>query len=456
MKVHGNALSLEDIKSQVELARLVLLETENDIYTSCADAEMYISSLQSDIHEASSHFRELVQGFVENIHEMRKNVVELKENCRNRQVQTVKIPSLEAHEIPKHENQYFLLHQIRDELAETNGRLNTINACINKILNMYDCPVRAEDLVIIDKWSAICSTLGSDFSAEFVAPELSLDGSSSTCCYDPPGEITEQTLDREFGGGSILSTDDQESEKLEGLVKSSIHEEAIILCLRKELKKANDAFNKLNVQLAALFHEKEIRNYRESLGFVNINEQQICRNGLNQHKTLELTPVLQPSELILREAEADYCNMREASSFFTKLEEAGATMKEADVMLNALLKANESAKQLTGMWKQTGEELMTEKASLINEIERLHLLIRLKDGQNEMLLDQIHYSLQETADSISLLEGSFLPMETDVDEMFKVIYGDALTMAQDILNCFCKSRSSLEDIFRETMEQGFA
>ncbi|KAL7178397.1 hypothetical protein ACSBR2_031527 [Camellia fascicularis] len=456
MKVHGNALSLEDIKSHLELARLVLLETENDIYTSCADAEMYISSLQSDIHEASSLYRELVRGFVENIHEMRKNFVELKENCRNRQVQTVKIPSLEAHEIPKHENQYFLLHQVRHELAETNDRLNTINACINKILNMYDCPVRAEDLVIIDKWSAICSTSGSDFPAEFVAPELSFDGSSSTCCYGTPGEITEQTLDQEFRGGSILSTDDQESEKLEGLVQSSICDETIILCLRKELKKANDAFNKLNVQLAALFHEKEIRNYRESLGFVNINEQQICRNGLNQHKNLELTPVLQPSELILLEAEADYCNMGETSGFFTKLEEAGATMKEADVMLNALLKANESAKQLTGMWKQTGEELMTEKASLINEIQRLQLLIRLKDGQNEMLLDQIHYSLQETADSISLLEGSFLRMQTDVDEMFKVIYGDALTMAQVILNCVCKSRSSLEDIFRETMEQGFA
>ena len=38
---------------------------------------------------------------------------------------------------------------------------------------------------------------------------------------------------------------------------------------------------------------------------------------------------------------------KHASSFLTKFEEAHATMREADLMLNALLKANESAKHLT-------------------------------------------------------------------------------------------------------------
>ena len=42
-------------------------------------------------------------------------------------------------------------------------------------------------------------------------------------------------------------------------------------------------------------------------------------------------------------------------------------MREADLILNALLKANKSAKQLAGMWKQSGEELKVEKASLIED-----------------------------------------------------------------------------------------
>lgn len=40
-------------------------------------------------------------------------------------------------------------------------------------------------------------------------------------------------------------------------------------------------------------------------------------------------------------------------------------------MLNALMEANENAKELTGLWKQTGEELMLEKASFISKSRSL-------------------------------------------------------------------------------------
>ena len=39
-------------------------------------------------------------------------------------------------------------------------------------------------------------------------------------------------------------------------------------------------------------------------------------------------------------------------------------VREADLMLNALLKANESAKQLVGMWKQSDEELVVRESKL--------------------------------------------------------------------------------------------
>ncbi|KAL6993555.1 hypothetical protein U1Q18_011669 [Sarracenia purpurea var. burkii] len=92
-------------------------------------------------------------------------------------------------------------------------------------------------------------------------------------------------------------------------------------------------------------------------------------------------------------------------------------------MLNSFkqhLKANENAKQLTDLEKQAGVELMMEKESLINKIEQLKELTRLKDADNEMLQDQILYNFQETTNSISSLEGSFLCMQKDVEEIFKV------------------------------------
>lgn len=143
-------------------------------------------------------------------------------------------------------------------------------------------------------------------------------------------------------------------------------------------------------------------------------------------------------------------------SFLTKFEETRATMREADLMLNALLKANENAKQLTGMWKQTGEELMVERASLIEEVEQLKSSLRLKEGENELLQDQIHYGLEEIVNSFSLLEGCFQQMQKVVDERFNMIYSDALSMGQEMLYLVSNSRSSLEDICTETMEKGFA
>jgi len=143
-------------------------------------------------------------------------------------------------------------------------------------------------------------------------------------------------------------------------------------------------------------------------------------------------------------------------SFLTKLEETSATMREADLMLNALLKANENAKQLTGMWKQTGEDLMVERASLIEEVEQLKSSLRLKEGENELLQDQIHYGLEEIVNSFSLLEGCFQQMQKVVDERFNMIYCDALSMGQEMLYLVSNSRSSLEDICTETMEKGFA
>ena len=62
------------------------------------------------------------------------------------------------------------------------------------------------------------------------------------------------------------------------------------------------------------------------------------------------------------------------SSFLIRFEEAHATIKEADFMLNALMEANENSKQLTGQWKHTGEELMLERTSFIEKVFISNLL----------------------------------------------------------------------------------
>lgn len=131
-------------------------------------------------------------------------------------------------------------------------------------------------------------------------------------------------------------------------------------------------------------------------------------------------------------------------------------MKEADHMLNALLKANENTKQLNGLWKQASEELMMERSQLLEENELLKSSICLKEEENKLLLDEISHGLVEIVNCVSLLEGSFLQMQREVEDRCKVLYSDLLSMGKDILHFFGSSSSSLEDIFSDIMEKEFA
>ncbi|MCL7045771.1 hypothetical protein MKW94_028005, partial [Papaver nudicaule] len=145
-----------------------------------------------------------------------------------------------------------------------------------------------------------------------------------------------------------------------------------------------------------------------------------------------------------------------ATNFFVKLEEAQATMQEADTMLNTLLEANENAKLMTDRWKQAGKRLKKERASLIEEVRRLTSTVCLQQGEYESLEDQFHSSLIEITNSVSSLEIFVVEMQKDVEEKFKLVYSDISSLGKDLLDCVCNSRSSLEDIWSDIMEKGFS
>lgn len=142
--------------------------------------------------------------------------------------------------------------------------------------------------------------------------------------------------------------------------------------------------------------------------------------------------------------------------FLNKFEEARETMREADLMLNALLKANEKGKQLNSVWRQAGEQLMAERTRLTDEVEKLKSSIQLKEEENENLMHHIHQSMLEIVNSMSLLEGCFQQIQKEVDYRFKELYSDVLSIWKEMSHLLRNSRSSLEDIFSEIMENGFA
>ncbi|KAK1390325.1 hypothetical protein POM88_018503 [Heracleum sosnowskyi] len=197
---------------------------------------------------------------------------------------------------------------------------------------------------------------------------------------------------------------------------------------------------------------------------LNSKYQQGIKSGHNQFIMPEMIGILRPADLALHEADASCCSTMKLVAdeklspecrFLIQFEEACASMQEAEIMINALLKANENSTLLTRKYKQSREILMVEKASLVEEIKQLKISLHLKDEENEKLHDQICDSLVDMSKMMALLEGSFLHMRTDTEAMCKEIYSDAFMLAKEIQSIIRFSRSSVEDIFAKVLEEEF-
>ncbi|KAK3190165.1 hypothetical protein Dsin_029726 [Dipteronia sinensis] len=341
------------------------------------------------------------------------------------------------------ENQSHIMQQLKDELAATNDRLDIIADHVNKTSSVHVFPTKDEDLIDADGWSADCSTSSSGYSTESFASENNLDRSSSIYFAKFHPDKTEDIVNLEFKGGSAPLFATEDSEKLKSLSTKSSDDEAMTFSLRKELEMVSDAFNKLYLRFTVLLDENDIGDYPFSEGM----KQGVPSLGL----------IMERNEAGCTDTtEADSNEkINHSSCFLSKFEEARETMKEADLMLNALLKANENSKQLNGMWKQASEQLMAERSSLLEEIEQLKSSIHLKEAENESLQDHIQSGMLEIVNSMSLLQGCFLQVQKEVEDRFKELYSDVLSMGGEMRNFMCYSRSLIEDNISEIIRKEF-
>ncbi|KAA3455606.1 phragmoplast orienting kinesin-1 isoform X2 [Gossypium australe] len=413
MMAHMKFLTTDNLKAQVELAKLVILESENVINTSYEDAEAHLSTLKTDISETCSVFKELLQDLQREILDMRSEILDIKENCKGFQTSRTELQSVAAAKCLK----FHLLHQIKCEIAGANQSLKSIKDCIKTKASMPVHLPNDEDATEKASWSSLSLTSSSDYSIESIASGNNLIGSHCSV------KMTEVV-------------DDTKLEEVSPQSDSGFSESSGTFGLRNELWMQLDVFHKLYVWLKTVLNESDIGEHSHT--------EELPSLGL----TMEIYDAASQNNI---EALPD--DTSPAKSFFKKFEEAHATMKEADYALKALLKANENALVLNNIWRQESEELMVEKSNLIDELEKLRYLISLKERENELLQDQIHYTLVETADSISLLEGCFKQMQRQIEDKFKVLYSDALSMSQEMLFTICNSRSSLEDICSEVIKK---
>ncbi|XP_011100690.1 kinesin-like protein KIN-12C isoform X1 [Sesamum indicum] len=423
---HTKASAIRDV--DIELAGLVLAETEDAVNGCCADAETYWSMLNSEIHNAFSFCRELVQNLLQDVSYMRKDIQDFKRNRRSLQVFSDMIPSC----LPiKHENQLLMLQHFRNELVEVNNRLSSLSSCFYKVMNIHIHGYldSVEGLTETGGQTTDCSSSCTFSSFESVDND---DRPSSTDRSRWAGKITEQTLDLDSEEGSNL-----------------ICKRAILL-LVKEFRKAYETFVKLkNNFMAVLASHTDLDSEADILSLPELHAlEKLKEQGGDGHH--------QPTS---ERAEAGVKNLKEFSveekhspRFFAKFEETSSTIEEADYMLKAMVRANKNAYSLTTFLKQAVEKLMTDKASLSAEIKQLKSSVLLRNGEKEVLQDETELSLRGKANKLSLFEEYFIEMQTCIEELYGTSYSEAIQIVEEMQTFFYSLRSSLEDVMVKALQ----
>uniref|UniRef100_A0A9I9DNE2 Kinesin motor domain-containing protein n=1 Tax=Cucumis melo TaxID=3656 RepID=A0A9I9DNE2_CUCME len=398
LMANTNELLLEESDTVSNMIWLGLTELKNITIGHYADMEMHISALHIYIQDLYSEYQELIQDMAREIHELRLKAETSNESYKS--LQFFKDKDQSAQKYWNIENQNSILDQIKAKIYEAKNRLNILEDSIDR--NTAGCGERYLDQYPVkeDGWSSDCSTSSSEISTE-----------SDTS----RGKF----LDYMNGG------------------------EGTTISLRKELYMTYNAIRKLCMQIdTVLMHD---------IGGNSLSEE------MDQGKTL--------FKLRMEKAEAGCSNtskvisieeIKQDGGFLTRFEEAQEAIKEADIMLNALLRANANAKQLTDIFKQAGEQLQIERDNLVDEVGQLKSSMHLKDAENKLLHDQVCFNLEEVANSVSSLEGCISQTQRDVDEKFGIISCDIISLRDEMLKSVSNWKSLLEDIFLEIMGREFA
>ncbi|CAJ1940736.1 unnamed protein product [Sphenostylis stenocarpa] len=422
-----NNLILNDLKVQVELIKLEVLEIEDAVKASFVDTEIRIEAFRTGVSGLTSAYRDLIQDIVKETRDMRKEISDIKMYKRSSEGYKVDFLTSNVNKCQEFADQHHTLHQITEQLLEVNRRLNVIENFMN-----IEADVSSLQLVDVDE-----DLINAD--------ELSADSSSAS---DLSTEIDnfayQQLVNLKSERSVVIQSDDCKSSNSGKLVERPILNGAVVSSLSKELNDSYDGFQRLYLRLSALLQELDdgscsyLKELKKEGPFFQLSLQKDEAGSENDREVLGC-----------REIKPD-------DGFFTKFLEAHATVKEADLTLHALTKAYEHSKQLTAMWKQSGENLMIERASLEEEIQKLKSSICHKEEENQLLKGNIHFSLVEMENSVSMLEEQFLQMQTDMEKKFLTMYSDILLTGQEMLYFMSNLRSLVEDICSQMVDGGFA
>ena len=133
-------------------------------------------------------------------------------------------------------------------------------------------------------------------------------------------------------------------------------------------------------------------------------------------------------------------------ALFSNFEEAQETMKEADLMLSALLKANEELKLEKDSCSEAVELLLAEKTSLIDELQQLEVSSSCTAQRNNKLHQRMNECIREMTNIATLMKGSFHQIQQVTTEELFGLCSEIINFGQELKIWINDSRSYLVSI----------
>lgn len=130
-------------------------------------------------------------------------------------------------------------------------------------------------------------------------------------------------------------------------------------------------------------------------------------------------------------------------ALFSNFEEAQETMEEAELMLSALLKANEELKLEKDNCRQTVELLLAEKTSLIDELQEFEASSSCTAQRYDKLHRQINECMTEMAKHATLIKVSFQQIQRVTTVELFALCSEIINFGQDLKRWISDSRSYL-------------
>ncbi|XP_048337159.2 kinesin-like protein KIN-12D isoform X1 [Ziziphus jujuba] len=353
----------------------------------------------------------------------------------------------------------------REKLAELRTGVSSLKSCMSTYVECYRSPEKNSS-------EEVCASTEGEEEGRIAIGTCQSNNVDDRFVEDSRTDMANCSL--KVGKGVTNYSSDQENLKSR-IPCENVHErDVMIILLKKEIESALKSLKEVQAEMEKLHEEKKEMWKSEQQSQKSIKsfttqalKLQATMNDFENQSKLKmeaLSQKLQAFESIVLEAGSHWYHTKElvelelddgklvaaqktaeVACILSKFEEAQDTMKEADIMINGLMIANETMKLEVGNLQKMYAISINDKDTLMNEVQSLQSSNHLKNQQIEHLASD----LMETKTLVAELEGMIAEIQTSSTESFKLLASDFHSMKSLFFESSKQVQSWLEDVWSD-------